>query len=61
MPLPYTYPVKVVAPVPPFATFRVPARTTAPELAVDGVNPVVPALNDVTPPDSENWRQVPLE
>ena len=28
--------------------FNVPARVTAPLVAEDGVNPVVPALNDVT-------------
>jgi hypothetical protein len=33
----------VVALVPPLATARVPARVTAPDVAVDGVNPVVPA------------------
>ena len=48
VPLPFTSPVSVVAPVPPFATFNVPARVTAPDVAVEGVNPVVPALNDVT-------------
>ena len=41
--------VKDVAPVPPLATDRVPARVTAPVVAVFGVNPVVPALNDNTP------------
>lgn len=39
----------VVAPVPPFATAKVPANVTAPVVPVDGVKPVVPALNDVTP------------
>ena len=38
----------MVPPVPPFATASVPPRTTAPVDAVDGVNPVVPALNDAT-------------
>lgn len=34
--------------------FNVPARVTAPLVAEDGVNPVVPALNDVTAtPDME--------
>jgi len=33
----------VVALVPPLATARVPARVTAPDVADDGVNPVVPA------------------
>jgi len=35
-------------PVPPLNGTNVPANTTAPTLAADGVNPVVPALNDVT-------------
>ena len=43
-------PVLVVTPVPPLATFNVPASIMAPVLAVLGVNPVVPALNVVTPP-----------
>jgi hypothetical protein len=42
-------PVDVVTPVPPLATASVPANVTAPDDAVDGVNPVVPALNVVTP------------
>lgn len=55
-------PVEVVTPVPPFATASVPARVTSPVVAVFGVKPVVPALNDETPvvpeadsvpPDSE--------
>jgi len=41
----------VVAPVPPFATASVPASVIAPVVAVDGVNPVDPALNDETPPE----------
>ena len=41
----------VVSPVPPFVVAKVPLRTTAPVVAVDGENPVVPALNEVTPPD----------
>ena len=41
-------PVEVVTPVPPLATANVPAKVTAPEVAVDGVNPVVPAENVVT-------------
>ena len=39
----------VVAPVPPLATLSVPARVTAPVVAVEGVRPVVPALMLVTP------------
>jgi hypothetical protein len=42
-------PVLVVTPVPPFATANVPARVTAPLVAVLGVRPVVPAENDDTP------------
>ena len=41
--------VNDVAPVPPLATPRVPPKDTAPVVLVDGVNPVDPALNDVTP------------
>ena len=40
----------VVVPVPPLATANVPAKVTTPVLAVAGVKPVVPALNEVTPP-----------
>ena len=42
-------PVEVVTPVPPLATFNVPAKVTAPDVAVLGVSPVVPALNEETP------------
>jgi hypothetical protein len=42
-------PVEVVVPVPPLETAKVPARVTAPEVAVEGVKPVVPALNELTP------------
>ena len=38
-----------VAFVPPLAKANVPAKVTAPVVAVDGVNPVVPAVKDVTP------------
>ena len=41
-------PVEVVTPVPPFVTAKVPANVTAPLVAVDGVNPVVPAEKVVT-------------
>jgi hypothetical protein len=41
------------APVPPFATTRVPARVTAPVVSVEGVRPVVPAEKDVTPPPED--------
>jgi hypothetical protein len=40
--------VKEVSPVPPFVVASVPARVTAPEVAVEGVKPVVPALKVVT-------------
>ena len=43
-------PVLVVTPVPPFATAKVPAKVIAPVVPVLGVSPVVPALNEVTPP-----------
>lgn len=42
-------PVDDVAPVPPLATARVPARTIAPVAGDEGVRPVVPALKLVTP------------
>ena len=42
-------PVEVVTPVPPLATANVPAKVTAPDVAKEGVKPVDPALNDVTP------------
>jgi len=41
--------IYVDCPVPPFTAFNVPARVTTPFVAELGVNPVVPALNDVTP------------
>ena len=41
-------PVLVVTPVPPLATARVPASVTAPVVAVAGVSPVEPALNEET-------------
>ena len=44
----------MVRPVPPLVVFNVPASVTTPFVAEDGVNPVVPALNDVTAtPDME--------
>jgi hypothetical protein len=43
-------PVLVVTPVPPFRTFSVPERVTAPVVAVLGVKPVVPALKELTAP-----------
>ena len=41
-------PVLVVTPVPPFRTFSVPERVTAPVVVVLGVKPVVPALKELT-------------
>ena len=38
----------MLSPVPPLPVFNVPARVIAPVPAAEGVNPVVPALNDVT-------------
>jgi hypothetical protein len=53
--------------VPPLATANVPANVTAPVVAVLGVNPVVPAVNDVTPVPpvafsvpAENVKFVPI-
>ena len=40
----------VVCPVPPLTILSVPAKVIAPVVAVEGVNPVVPAENVVTPP-----------
>ena len=37
-------------PVPPLAMLSVPLSVIAPVVPVDGVKPVVPAENDVTPP-----------
>jgi hypothetical protein len=49
-PVPFTYPVSVVAPVPPFAAPSVPVKVTAPAVPVLGRRPVVPPLKVVTPP-----------
>ena len=61
----------VVAPVPPLATTKVPARITAPEVGVLGVRPVVPPLQLVTPAElldqlrvaeplvDKNWPDAP--
>jgi hypothetical protein len=52
----------VVWPVPPLAILSVPANVTAPVDAVFGVNPVVPAENDVTPPvDAAQVAVVPFD
>ncbi len=44
----FVVPVDVVTPLPPLATARVPAKVTAPVVVVLGVNPVVPAENELT-------------
>jgi len=44
--------VRVANPVPPLATPKVPAKVTAPVVIALGVNPVVPALNEVTAVDA---------
>ena len=49
--------VLLFTPVPPLAGFKIPDSVTAPVVSVLGLKPVVPALNDVTPPVSENWFQ----
>ena len=46
--MPFRTPVNVVAPVPPLPTIRVPARLTAPVVALLGVKPVLPPLNEAT-------------
>ena len=43
--------MSVATPVPPFPTTKVPLKVIAPDVAVLGVNPVVPPLNVLTPPD----------
>ena len=54
VPLPITYPVKVVAPVPPDDGFNVPAKVTGPLVAILGVSPDKVVVNVVTPPVREN-------
>ena len=49
-----------MTPVPPLATANVPPNTMAPVVGDDGVKPVVPALNDVTPPDEAAHVGTPL-
>jgi hypothetical protein len=61
VPFPTKYPVSVVAPLPPFATLRVPLRVMAPDCAELGRRPVVPPLKVVTPPAVENCLQEPEE
>ena len=48
-------------PVPPFAEFKIPAKVTAPVVAVFGVNPVVPPEKDVTPAAAFAQEAVPDE
>ena len=50
-------------PVPPFATANVPAKVIAPDVALDGVSPVVPPLKVVTatPLSVVHCGAVPLE
>lgn len=50
----------VVTPVPPLPAFKAPDKVTAPEVATFGVNPVVPALNDVTPVEEIEILPAPL-
>jgi len=53
---------KDVIPVPPLAMFNVPLSVIAPVVAVLGVNPVVPAENEDTPPeDAAHDAVVPLD
>ena len=51
----------MVAPVPPEAATSVPVRLIAPEVGVDGKNPVEPPEKLVTPPAVENCLQDPVE
>ena len=60
VPVPLTYPVKVLAPVPPLDTTNMPPRVTTPLDAADGVSPVEPALKVETPPANEKLFQDPL-
>ena len=51
-----------VIPVPPLAMLSVPLNTIAPVVALLGVNPVVPALNEDTPPeDAAHDAVVPFD
>ena len=53
-------PVLVVTPVPPLATFNVPASVTAPVVAVAGVSPVDPALKvETAMPDRDAKERFP--
>ena len=55
--------VNEVRPVPPLVVASVPARVTAPDVAEEGVKPVVPALKVVTatPDKVDHWGAVPEE
>jgi hypothetical protein len=59
----YTAPLAVneVRFVPPFAVLKVPAKVTVPVVAVFGVKPVVPALNEVPADGVCQDRTVPLD
>jgi hypothetical protein len=61
VPLPYTYPVNELAPVPPLEAFKTPDKVTAPLVANAGAKPVDPALNVETPPASVNAFHDPAE
>jgi hypothetical protein len=54
-------PVVLVAPVPPFATFKFPDSVIAPVVAVFGKKPVEPAEKLVTPPALVPWITLPAE
>ena len=56
VPLPIKYPVSVVAPVPPFATFNLPPNVIVP-LDVTGPPDVV---SPVVPPDTSTLTTVPV-
>ena len=61
-PLPFTYPDNVPAtPVPPLVVLSVPLSVTIPPVGVLGNKPVVPALNEATPPDAEKTLHAPAE
>ena len=44
-------------PVPPFAPIKMPPNVMAPVVTAEGVRPVVPAENDITPPVREKSLQ----
>ena len=61
VPFPTRYPVRVFAPLPPFATFNVPLSVMGPDCAELGKRPVVPPLKVVTPPAVVNCLHAPEE